>query len=129
MRLCNSIHKVFHKKFHFVCSLLQTKSKNFFSMITFIQMGFVSFFVKTNVSFVGFSIDYANVVVMKSLTVVLLSTLLPVSIGVFAADPVKLSNSGICHALGTTYYAQTKNFTPFKTLDECLKSGGRMPKK
>ncbi len=66
---------------------------------------------------------------MKNITVVLLTSLLLVSKEIFAADPVKLSNSGICHAPGTTYYAQTKNFTPFKTLDECLKSGGRMPKK
>jgi len=44
-------------------------------------------------------------------------------------EPVKLSKSGICHAPGTSYYVQTKNFTPFKTLDECLKAGGRLPKK
>jgi hypothetical protein len=43
--------------------------------------------------------------------------------------PVKKSKTGICHAPGSTYYNQTKSFTPFKTLDECLKSGGRMPKK
>jgi len=42
---------------------------------------------------------------------------------------VKKSKTGICHAPGTTYYAQTKSFTPFKTLDECLKSGGRLPKR
>jgi len=42
---------------------------------------------------------------------------------------VKKSKSGICHAPGSTYYARTKNFTPFKTLDECLKSGGRLPKR
>ena len=66
---------------------------------------------------------------MKYLTVVLLSSLFLVSKGVFAADPVKMSNSGICHAPNTTYYEQTKNFTPYKTLDDCLKAGGRMPKK
>ena len=66
---------------------------------------------------------------MKYLTVVLLSSLFLVSKGVSAADPIKMSNSGICHAPNTTYYAQTKNFTPYKTLDECLKAGGRMPKK
>lgn len=44
-------------------------------------------------------------------------------------QPVKMSNSGICHAPNSTYYEQTKKFTPFKTLDECLKAGGRMPKK
>lgn len=43
--------------------------------------------------------------------------------------PVKKSKTGICHAPGSTYYSQTKNFTPFKTLDECLKSGGRLPKR
>ncbi len=53
-----------------------------------------------------------------------------VSIGVLAQEkPVKMSNSGICHAPNTTYYEQTKKFTPYKTLDECLKAGGRMPKK
>ncbi len=43
--------------------------------------------------------------------------------------PVKKSKSGICHAKGTPYYAQTKNYTAFNSLDECLKAGGRMPKK
>jgi hypothetical protein len=44
-------------------------------------------------------------------------------------EPVKLSKSGICHAPGSTYYVQTKNFTPYKTLEDCLKAGGRMPKR
>ncbi len=43
--------------------------------------------------------------------------------------PVKKSKSSICHAPSSTYYNQTKNFTPYKTLDECLKSGGRLPKR
>lgn len=46
-----------------------------------------------------------------------------------SSDPVKKSTTGICHAPGTSYYHKTKNFTPFKTLDECLKSGGRLPKR
>jgi len=46
-----------------------------------------------------------------------------------ASEPVKMSKSGICHTPNSTYYSQTKNFTPYKTLDECLKAGGRMPKK
>jgi hypothetical protein len=66
---------------------------------------------------------------MKTIIVILLTSFLIVSEGIYAADTVKLSSSGICHAPGTTYYAQTKNFTPYKTLDECLKAGGRMPKK
>ena len=53
-----------------------------------------------------------------------------ISTGVFSqSEPVKKSKSGICHKPGSSYYVQTKNFTPYKTLDECLKSGGRLPKK
>jgi hypothetical protein len=66
---------------------------------------------------------------MKNTTISLLLGLL-VSTSVFSqSEPVKLSKSGICHKPGSTYYQQTKNFTPFKTLDECLKSGGKLPKK
>lgn len=46
-----------------------------------------------------------------------------------AAEPVKMSKSGICHAPNSTYYNQTKNYTPYPTLQDCLKAGGRMPKK
>lgn len=47
-----------------------------------------------------------------------------------AADPeVKKSNAGICHEKSSNGYKQTKNFAPFKTMDECIKSGGRAPKK
>jgi len=45
------------------------------------------------------------------------------------SEPVKMSKSGICHAPNSTYYSQTKNFTPYKTLDDCIKAGGRIPKK
>lgn len=40
---------------------------------------------------------------------------------------VKMSNSGICHAPGTTYYDRTKNFTPYDSLSACISAGGRMP--
>jgi len=42
---------------------------------------------------------------------------------------VKKSSTGICHAKGSSYYEQTKKFEAFKTMDDCLKSGGRLPKK
>ena len=42
---------------------------------------------------------------------------------------VKKSKTGICHAPGTTYYNQTKSFTPYNSTEECLKSGGRLPKR
>ena len=42
---------------------------------------------------------------------------------------VKKSRSNICHAPGTTYYKKTKYYKSYKTLKECLKSGGRMPRR
>ncbi len=45
-----------------------------------------------------------------------------------AADPVKKSESGICHDKSSPHYERTKKFTEFKTLDECIKSGGKLPK-
>jgi len=42
---------------------------------------------------------------------------------------VKKSNSGICHAPGTTYYSRTTNYTTYNSIDECLASGGRLPKR
>lgn len=63
----------------------------------------------------------------KSLTLLISMFIL---VNVQAADPpVKKSISGICHDTKSSYYAQTKNFTSFNTIDECLKSGGRLPKK
>jgi endonuclease YncB( thermonuclease family) len=45
------------------------------------------------------------------------------------SGPVKKSRSGICHAPGSTYYARTLNFKRFTTIDACLTSGGRLPKR
>ena len=47
-----------------------------------------------------------------------------------AAEPiVKKSESGICHDKNSPSYERTKKFTEFKTVDECVKSGGTLPKK
>ncbi len=45
-----------------------------------------------------------------------------------AAPIVKKSDSGICHDSKSPSYEHTKKFTEFKTVDECLKSGGKLPK-
>jgi len=42
---------------------------------------------------------------------------------------VKKSRSGICHDPSSPWYDQTANYIEFKTLDECLASGGRLPKR
>ena len=66
---------------------------------------------------------------MKTKVITFLTTIF-ITTGILAQGiPVKMSNSGICHAPNTTYYEQTKKFTSYNTLDECLKAGGRMPKK
>jgi hypothetical protein len=45
-----------------------------------------------------------------------------------AAEPaVKKSDAGICHDKTSASYAATKNFAPFASMDECIKSGGRAP--
>ena len=45
-----------------------------------------------------------------------------------AAPIVKKSDSGICHDAKSPSYERTKKFTEFKTVDECVKSGGKLPK-
>jgi hypothetical protein len=68
---------------------------------------------------------------MKFSIISLIATVL-ISTGTFAQpqpQPVKMSNTGICHAPGSTYYEQTKKFTAFKSLQECLNAGGRIPKR
>ena len=67
---------------------------------------------------------------MKPINYFLLVLFAALPASIYAQNqPVKMSNSGICHAPNSTYYDQTKKFTPYKTLDDCLKAGGRMPKK
>jgi hypothetical protein len=42
--------------------------------------------------------------------------------------PIKLSQSGICHERGSSFYVVTEHYRSFDTLAECLKAGGRLPK-
>ena len=41
----------------------------------------------------------------------------------------KKSSSGICHCPGGRYYDRTKKFTPYRSIAECLASGGRHPRR
>lgn len=43
--------------------------------------------------------------------------------------PVKKSRSGICHCPEGRYYEQTANFKAFSTIEKCLESGGRQPRR
>lgn len=45
-----------------------------------------------------------------------------------AAEAVKKTVSGICHPPASSYYERTKDFITFGSLDQCLDSGGRLPR-
>jgi len=67
----------------------------------------------------------------RLLTINVLAFLLIANTAVSAnpSEPtIKKSNSGICHAEDSRWYARTKNFTPYTSLNACLDSGGRLPK-
>jgi hypothetical protein len=66
---------------------------------------------------------------MESTVIALISSLLFSATAFATSEPVKMSKSGICHAPNSTYYSQTKNFTPYPTLKACLNAGGRIPKR
>lgn len=58
----------------------------------------------------------------------LITALLIVASPSVTADLVKRTNSGICHPPASSYYDRTKNFQAFDSVEECLASGGRLPK-
>ena len=41
---------------------------------------------------------------------------------------VKRSSANICHEKGSQYYKQTKKYESFNTIEDCLNSGGRLPR-
>ena len=66
---------------------------------------------------------------MKSFLIAIF-LLLSAPVSAQSDPPVKLSSSGLCHERGkSSSYDRTQKFTAYKTMDECLKAGGRMPKK
>lgn len=69
----------------------------------------------------------------KKLRIVLLgfiiSTFFIYSSVSFAVDFVKKSSSGICYDKNSQYFVKTKKYIKYKTMKECLQSGGRLPKR
>ena len=69
-------------------------------------------------------------VVVRMGAILALACVVAVTTGYAGEDqPVKKSRSGICHCPGGAYYDRTTSFTPFNSIDECLSSGGRHPKR
>ncbi len=57
---------------------------------------------------------------------------LVMAIGIFGeadAQPIRKSNSGICHCPGGQYYERTSRRIVFDSIEACLASGGRHPKR
>lgn len=63
----------------------------------------------------------------KSFTGLLAAMLIIASPSVIA-DLIKKTKSGICHPPASSYYDRTRNFRAFDSVEECLASGGRLPK-
>jgi hypothetical protein len=63
------------------------------------------------------------------LSLVLISVLVFSGCSLSNSPAVKKSNTGICHEKGTNFYNNTKNFTAYSSLSDCLNNGGRLPKK
>lgn len=66
---------------------------------------------------------------MKYFQHCLLAVMLLVASGVASAEMVKKTPSGICHPPASSYYERTENFRSFNSVEECLGSGGRLPKR
>lgn len=59
----------------------------------------------------------------------LLGLMLVIGFESLAAGTIKKTSSGICHPPESSYYERTQNFRAFDSVDACLASGGRLPKK
>jgi hypothetical protein len=44
------------------------------------------------------------------------------------AEIKKSAKSGICYSSVSKYYKKLKDFTPYKTMDECIAAGGKIQK-
>ena len=67
--------------------------------------------------------------VRTTLTALVVTTLwLTAAFGQTNNPPVKKSQQGICHAIGSRDYARTSHFEPYDSIEACLESGGRLSK-
>jgi hypothetical protein len=62
------------------------------------------------------------------LAIILFATALPAHSAAVSDPPVKKSHAGICHDRTSPSYSSVRHFEPFNSIQECLTSGGRLPK-
>lgn len=65
---------------------------------------------------------------MRYLPSSLLALILVIGLEPVHAGTIKKTSSGICHPPASSYYQQTQNFRAFDSVEQCLASGGRLPK-
>jgi hypothetical protein len=66
---------------------------------------------------------------IRWLSIPVLALLMPIVGAVAVTEPpVKKSKSGICHDALSASYSATKHFKTYQSTEDCLKSGGRLPK-
>src|SRR5215472_4665918 len=51
------------------------------------------------------------------------------TLGAAAGPPVKKSEMGICYPVTSPDYQRTTRFVPYKSMAECIASGGHAPKR
>ena len=65
---------------------------------------------------------------MKKLILFIVSGMLLLSSGAQSAEPVKKTNAGTCFEPDHPNYAKVRNYVGvYKSLEECIKSGGKTP--
>ena len=66
---------------------------------------------------------------MKKLIIVLTVILFSQNLAIAQNAEIKKSaKSGICYSADSKSYKKLKDFTPYKTLNECVAAGGKLPK-
>jgi hypothetical protein len=66
---------------------------------------------------------------MKKLIIMLTVILFTQNLAIAQNAEIKKSaKSGICYSSDSKSYKKLKDFTPYKTLDECVAAGGKLPK-
>lgn len=79
---------------------------------------------------------------MKSFAMLTLGLVIGAGVGVTAPEEVrvvdvwkpskpmvKFSDGGICHPKGGQFYDYVKSYKPYDTLTQCVREGGRLPRK
>jgi hypothetical protein len=59
----------------------------------------------------------------------LLALTLVIGFASVAAGTIKKTSTGICHPPASAYYERTQSFTAFDSVEACLASSGRLPKR